>query len=60
MNLRAEGWARRPCQLDRPTCIAGTARWSPRSSWPAGPTSSGPPRRCPAASARPSPSSAST
>src|SRR5450756_492477 len=40
----------RRCATSRSAC----------SAWPAGPTSSGPPRRCPAASARPSPSSASS
>ena len=45
---RPRSWRR--CATSRSAC----------SAWPAGPTSSGPPRRCPAASARPSPSSASS
>src|SRR5664279_4501942 len=45
---RPRSWRR--CATSRSAC----------SAWPAGPTSSGPPRRCPAASARPAPSSASS
>ena len=48
------GWSSRGCSWRR----CATSR-SACSAWPAGPTSSGPPR-CPAASARPSPSSASS